>query len=64
VNWRQRAEERATMARLDAIHEEIMAIPEGPCESFEERYQRYLAEAQERIKWQVFTDAGAKPRRR
>jgi hypothetical protein len=60
LNRRQRAQ----MRRLEAIRADIEAIPSGPCESFEEREERYRQEALDLVKWQVFLDGGARPRPR
>jgi hypothetical protein len=63
---RERAQERInreTMRRLDAIHEAIMAIPVGPCETTQERFDRAQEEAEELAKWAVFIEGGAEVRR-
>jgi hypothetical protein len=49
--------------RMDEIHTMIESIPDGPCPSYEERYQKAIEEAQELAKWAVFIEAGAKVKR-
>ena len=62
INARQEFE--AFTGRMDKIHEEIAAIPEGTAPGYEENYQRYMAEAKEKIKNAMRRDAAPSGRRK